>query len=38
MQGEIVKFYCEPCEVCICVLCTFQEHKGHEVTFKLSFF
>ncbi len=31
-ENEIVRFYCEPCEVCICVLCTFQEHKGHEVS------
>lgn len=25
--GEVVRFFCEPCEACICVLCTFQEHK-----------
>ena len=24
---EVVRFYCEPCETCICVLCTFNEHK-----------
>lgn len=29
---EAVRFYCEPCETCICVLCTFNEHKEHEVT------
>ena len=28
---EVVRFYCEPCEMCICILCTFQEHKGHNV-------
>ena len=28
---EVVRFYCEPCEMCICILCTFQEHKGHDV-------
>ncbi|KAK7087639.1 hypothetical protein V1264_021662 [Littorina saxatilis] len=31
-QDEFVRFYCEPCETCICVLCTFNEHKDHEVT------
>src|SRR6218665_931334 len=30
-KNETIRFYCEPCEVCICVLCTFQEHKDHEV-------
>ena len=29
---EVVRFYCEPCEKCICVVCTFQEHKGHDVS------
>ena len=29
---EVVRFYCEPCEVCVCVVCTFQEHKGHEIS------
>lgn len=28
---EIVRFYCEPCETCICVLCTFEEHAQHEI-------
>ncbi|XP_046365391.2 uncharacterized protein LOC124141428 [Haliotis rufescens] len=28
---EIVRFYCEPCEKCICVVCTFQDHRDHEV-------
>ncbi len=23
-EEEVVRFYCEPCETCICVLCTFQ--------------
>ena len=31
-RDEIVRFYCEPCEQCICVVCTFQEHKGHDVS------
>ncbi len=31
-QDEVVRFYCEPCETCICVLCTFNEHKDHEIT------
>ena len=29
--GETVRFYCEMCETCICVVCTFQEHKDHDV-------
>ncbi|GFS11404.1 E3 ubiquitin-protein ligase TRIM56 [Elysia marginata] len=28
---ETVKFYCEPCGSCICVVCAFQEHKDHDV-------
>ncbi|XP_064612304.1 uncharacterized protein LOC135476259 [Liolophura sinensis] len=28
---EIVRFFCEPCETCVCILCTFQEHRDHEV-------
>ena len=31
-KDEIVRFYCEPCEACICVLCTFNEHKDHEIS------
>ncbi|KAL8565908.1 hypothetical protein ACOMHN_000485 [Nucella lapillus] len=31
-QDEAVRFFCEPCETCICVLCTFNEHKDHEIT------
>ncbi|KAG5450578.1 E3 ubiquitin-protein ligase trim56 [Clonorchis sinensis] len=30
--GETVRFYCEACSSCICVLCTFNEHREHEVT------
>ncbi|THD23948.1 Tripartite motif-containing protein 2 [Fasciola hepatica] len=30
--GEPVRFYCEECSACICVLCTFNEHREHEVT------
>jgi hypothetical protein len=29
---EVIRFYCEPCETCICVLCTFNEHKDHEIS------
>lgn len=28
---EAVRYYCETCEMCICVVCAFQEHKTHEV-------
>lgn len=31
-MGEVVRFYCEPCEMCVCILCTFNEHKDHEVS------
>ncbi|VDP68084.1 unnamed protein product [Echinostoma caproni] len=30
--GEPVRFYCDECSACICVLCTFNEHREHEVT------
>lgn len=29
---EMVRFYCVPCERCVCVLCTFKEHRQHRVT------
>jgi len=28
---EVVRFYCETCETAICILCTFNDHKDHEV-------
>ncbi len=28
---DVVRYYCESCEVCICVVCTFHEHKTHNV-------
>ncbi|KAH3735165.1 uncharacterized protein LOC127851734 [Dreissena polymorpha] len=28
---EIVRYYCEPCDECVCVVCTFQEHRDHEI-------
>ena len=28
---EMVKYFCENCESCVCVLCTFQEHADHEL-------
>jgi hypothetical protein len=31
-RDEAVRFYCEPCDTCICVLCTFNEHRDHEIT------
>ncbi|XP_064629696.1 uncharacterized protein LOC135488786 [Lineus longissimus] len=31
-EEEPVRFFCQPCETCICVLCTFQGHVGHEVS------
>ncbi|PAA86352.1 hypothetical protein BOX15_Mlig033102g1 [Macrostomum lignano] len=31
-EDEVVRFYCEPCQACICIICTFNEHKDHEVS------
>lgn len=30
-REEAVRFYCEQCQSCICVLCTFQAHAGHSI-------
>lgn len=30
-SDEVVRFYCESCETAICVLCTFNDHKNHDV-------
>lgn len=30
-RDEAVRFYCEPCSMCICILCTFNEHRDHEI-------
>ena len=31
-EGELVRFYCEPCAACICVVCAFQQpHHDHDV-------
>ena len=30
-RDEAVRFYCEPCDMCICILCTFNEHRDHEI-------
>lgn len=30
-SDEVVRFYCETCETAICILCTFNDHKDHEV-------
>lgn len=29
--NEQVRFYCEQCEVCVCVPCTFTEHRDHDL-------
>jgi len=30
--GELLRFYCEPCAACICVVCAFQQpHHEHDV-------
>ena len=31
-QDEVIRFYCEPCETCVCVLCTFNEHRDHAIS------
>lgn len=28
---EVVRFYCETCEEPVCILCTFNDHKDHDV-------
>ncbi|VDK32438.1 unnamed protein product [Taenia asiatica] len=28
---EPVRFYCEACSTCVCVLCTFNDHREHEM-------
>lgn len=30
-REEAIRFYCEQCQSCICVLCTFQDHAGHAI-------
>ena len=30
-KGETIKFYCETCNSCICLPCTFLDHKEHEI-------
>ena len=30
-SDEVVRFYCESCETAICILCTFNDHKDHDV-------
>ncbi|ESN96207.1 hypothetical protein HELRODRAFT_163248 [Helobdella robusta] len=29
--GEPVRFYCERCQMCVCVLCAFNSHREHNV-------
>ena len=31
MQDEVIRFYCEACDACVCVMCTFNEHRDHEI-------
>ena len=30
-RGETIKFYCETCNSCICLPCTFLDHKDHDI-------
>jgi len=30
-QDKVVRFYCERCEACVCVMCTFNEHRDHDI-------
>ncbi|XP_067931210.1 E3 ubiquitin-protein ligase TRIM56-like isoform X2 [Watersipora subatra] len=30
-SDEAVRFYCETCETAICILCTFNDHRNHDV-------
>jgi len=30
-ENEPVRFYCDDCDTCVCVLCTFHAHRGHRV-------
>jgi len=30
-EDEPVRFYCDECDTCVCVLCTFHAHRGHRV-------
>lgn len=29
--NEAVRFYCEQCEICVCIACTFTEHRDHDL-------
>ncbi|CAF1397426.1 unnamed protein product [Adineta ricciae] len=29
---EFVRYYCEQCEVCICIACTYVDHRDHQLT------
>lgn len=31
-RREALRFYCEECAECVCVLCTFHDHRDHDVT------
>lgn len=31
-SDEVVRFYCESCETAICIICTFNDHKDHDVS------
>jgi B-box zinc finger len=31
-DGELIRYYCEQCATCICVVCAFESpHRGHDV-------
>lgn len=30
-HDEVIRFYCETCEAPVCILCTFNDHKEHDI-------
>ena len=30
-KDEAIRFYCEPCDACVCILCTFHDHRDHDI-------
>ncbi|XP_014674107.1 PREDICTED: E3 ubiquitin-protein ligase TRIM56-like [Priapulus caudatus] len=30
-SDEQVRFYCQPCDQLVCILCTFEDHAGHDI-------
>ncbi|CAF4700103.1 unnamed protein product [Rotaria socialis] len=31
-QTEFVRYYCEQCETCVCIACTYAAHRDHELS------